>query len=77
MGLTTLGSKLGIPTLFEGDANYSTGYEGVIKMGRRFYEAVQTEKLVKNIAKHVDLPYTDWWLNEEADPFYFENGGTV
>jgi nitrogenase molybdenum-iron protein alpha chain len=76
MGLTGIGSKLGIPTLFEGDANYSIGYEGVVKMGRRIYEALQTKKLVENIARHVELPYTDWWLNEE-DPFYFEEGHGV
>jgi nitrogenase molybdenum-iron protein alpha chain len=72
-GLTGIGSKLGIPALFEGDANYSIGYEGVVKMGRRIYEALQTKKLVENIARHVELPYTEWWLNEE-DPFYFEEG---
>jgi nitrogenase molybdenum-iron protein alpha chain len=71
MGLTGISSKLGIPTLFEGDANYSIGYEGVVKMGRRIYEALQTKKLVDNVARHFELPYTDWWLNEE-DPFYFE-----
>lgn len=73
MNLTSLGTKLGIPTLFEGDANYSIGYEGVVKMGRRFDEALQTKKLVENIAAHTKLPYSDWWLNHE-DPFYFEGG---
>jgi nitrogenase molybdenum-iron protein alpha chain len=73
MGLTGIGSKLGIPTLFEGDANYSIGYEGVVKMGRRIYEALQTKKLVENVARHFEMPYTDWWLDEE-DPFYFEGG---
>jgi nitrogenase molybdenum-iron protein alpha chain len=75
MGLTGLGSKLGIPTLFEGDANYSIGYEGVVKFGRRIYEALQTKKLVENISRHFEHPYTDWWLNQE-DPFYFEGGNT-
>jgi len=69
-GLAPLGSKLGIPSLFEADANYSIGYEGVVKMGRRFYEAWQSKKMLDNIVKHVDIPYTDWWLNEE-NPFYF------
>jgi nitrogenase molybdenum-iron protein alpha chain len=73
MGLTGVGSKLGIPTLFEGDANYSIGYEGVVKMGRRVYEALQTKKLVETIAEHAELPYTDWWMAQE-DPFYFEGG---
>jgi nitrogenase molybdenum-iron protein alpha chain len=75
-GLAVIGSKLGIPTIFEGDANFSIGYSGVVKLGRRLYEAWQTRGFVKNVSRYVDLPYTDWWLNEE-DPFYFEAGGAV
>ena len=73
MNLTTLGTKLGIPSLFEGDANYSTGYEGVIKFGHRLIEALETHKLVDTIAQHAQLPYTTWWQEkagiqlEEAD----------
>jgi nitrogenase molybdenum-iron protein alpha chain len=73
-GLNAMGSKLGIPTLFEGDANYSTFYSGVVKFGKRLYEAFLTKKLVENVARHVELPYTDWWL-EQDDPFYFTLGG--
>jgi nitrogenase molybdenum-iron protein alpha chain len=29
-----------------------------------------TGKLVRNVANHVELPYTEWWLNQD-DPFYF------
>jgi nitrogenase molybdenum-iron protein alpha chain len=63
-GITELGYKLGIPTIFEGDANYSIGYEGVLRMGRRLWEAYITRKFNENIARHAELPYTDWWLNE-------------
>jgi nitrogenase molybdenum-iron protein alpha chain len=67
MNLTSLGTKLGIPTLFEGDANYSIGYDGVVKMGRRLVDALQTKKLIKNIAAHAKLPYTKWWLEDNKD----------
>jgi nitrogenase molybdenum-iron protein alpha chain len=73
-GLSAMGSKLGIPSLQEGDANFSIGYEGVIKMGHRIYEALQTKKLVDNIARHAELPYTDWWMEQE-DSFYFGGNG--
>jgi nitrogenase molybdenum-iron protein alpha chain len=73
-GLTGLGSKLGIPTIFEGDANFSVGYSGAVKLGRRLYEAWQTRGFIKNVSRYVELPYTDWWLNQD-DPFYFEAGG--
>jgi nitrogenase molybdenum-iron protein alpha chain len=68
-----MGSKLGIPTLFEGDANYSSFYKGVVNLGKRLHEAWLTRKLVENIAPHVESPYTDWWL-EQDDPFYFSAG---
>ena len=71
MQLTTLATKLGIPVLFEGDANFSSCYDGTLKMGRRLVEALKTKKLVENIAAHSEFPYTDWWMNEVDDPFYF------
>ncbi len=73
-GLTVLGYKLGIPTIFEGDANYTIGYDGVIRLGNRLWEAYQTRKFNETIAAHSQFPYTDWWLNEVEDPYYFEKG---
>ncbi|WP_010256263.1 nitrogenase component 1 [Treponema primitia] len=74
-GLSPLGLKLGIPTIFEGDANYSIGYEGIVKMGKRLLELLETRKVIDNISRHVKLPYTDWWLEQE-DPFYFSGEKT-
>lgn len=71
-GLTPLGTKLGIPTINEGDVNASLGYEGLVKLGRRIIDADSTSKFEKNIAKHAKFPYSKWWLDEEPDPFYFE-----
>jgi nitrogenase molybdenum-iron protein alpha chain len=74
-GLTELGYKLGIPTIFEGDANYTVGYDGVVRLGDRLWEAYLTRKFNETIAAHTTLPYTDWWLNEVEDPFYYEKYG--
>lgn len=63
--LTTVGTKLGVPTLFEGDANFSTGYDGVLHFGKRLVEALATHRIVDNIAAHARLPYTAWWLNHK------------
>lgn len=73
-GLTVLGYKLGVPTIFEGDANYTVGYDGVLRLGNRLWEAYLTRKFNENIAAHSTFPYSDWWLNEVDDPFYFEKG---
>ena len=69
--LTVLGYKLGIPSIMEGDANKCVGYDGILDLGRRIKRILSTKKLYKNIADHVQFPYTDWWLNDETNPFSF------
>jgi nitrogenase molybdenum-iron protein alpha chain len=76
MNMTILGTKLGIPSVLEGDVNISAGYDGLIKLGRRLHEALLRKNILKTIAAHVELPYTDWWLQEE-NPFYFDGGNTL
>lgn len=66
-GLTILGYKLGIPSTFEGDANLSVGYDGLLRLGERLWENYITRKFNKNIQEHSSFPYTDWWMNQEGD----------
>lgn len=65
-GLTILGYKLGIPSTFDGDANLSVGYDGLIRLGNRLWENYLTRKFNQNIQEHSDFPYTDWWMNQEG-----------
>jgi nitrogenase molybdenum-iron protein alpha chain len=69
--LAVHGYKLGIPTIFEADSNKSVGYDGIIELGRRIKRVFMTRKLIDNIAENVRLPYTDWWMDEGTDPFFF------
>ena len=69
--LTVIGPKLGIPAIMEGDSDQSCGYDGLIEMGYRIRKAFSSRKLYQNIAKHSELPYSDWWLSDETDPFIF------
>lgn len=71
-GASVLGTKMGIPTLFEGDINFSIGYEGVLRLGRRIVNTLKSKKFYDHVARHAKLPYTDWWLQEE-NTFYFAN----
>ena len=64
-GLTSLGTKLGIPTLLENDAPAGSCYAGVLRMGRRLLQAEATRKFYRNIAAHSSLPYTDWWIKQK------------
>lgn len=70
--ISTIGSKLGIPSFQVTDANLGIAYDGVIELGNKIYETLRTKKLVENIAKHSEIPYTDWWLKQ--DPYIFEKG---
>ena len=63
-GLTILGYKLGIPSTFEGDANLSIGYDGLIRLGERLWENYITRNFNKTIKEHSVLPYSDWWMKE-------------
>ncbi|MDQ0204517.1 nitrogenase component 1 [Pectinatus haikarae] len=67
--LAPIGMKLGIPTLSEGDGNYSIGYDGVLKFGRRLLELLTAKKLFVNIAAHARLPYSSWWKENSVDAF--------
>jgi nitrogenase molybdenum-iron protein alpha chain len=69
-GQNALGAKMGVPSIFNGDANYPIGYQGVVRFGKQVWEAILTKKFVETIARHMELPYSDWWLQQE-DPFYF------
>ena len=58
----------------EGDSNKCVGYNGIIELGQRIQKILKTKKLYKNIASHVEFPYTDWWLDEKTDAFHFVGG---
>jgi nitrogenase molybdenum-iron protein alpha chain len=73
MNMSVLGAKLGVPTINDGDVNISAGYDGLLRLGERLYQATKAQKLFQNVARHFKTPYSDWWLSQE-NPFYFEGG---
>lgn len=67
MNMTILAGKLGIPCIFEGEINVSAGYDGLLLTGRRIRNLIKAKRLLKTLAKYNEFPYTDWWLEQEAD----------
>lgn len=65
MGLTVTGTKLGIPTICEGDVNVSAGYDGIVKLGQRIVQVLKAQAMLNTMAAHVEWPYTQWWLDHE------------
>lgn len=71
-GMTAWAAKLGIPSLLIGDEQFGFGYQGVLNYAQRIDETLDTVEFVTNLSKHVVMPYTDWWLNQE--PGYYVKG---
>ena len=68
-GLSVWGIKLGIPTILMGDEHFGLGYQGLLNYGNKILDTLATKEFVENIASHSELPYTDWWLQQ--DPYIF------
>lgn len=67
-GLAPLAAKVGIPAFALGDEHLPVGYDGIIRLGEALLEVLAHKKFGQNLKKHVKLPYTKWWLEQE-DPF--------
>lgn len=68
-GMAVWGIKYGVPTLLWANENLSFAYQGLINFGERVAELLENDEFVKNVAEHSELPYTDWWMNQ--DPYFF------
>ncbi len=67
-GLAPLAAKVGIPAFALGDEHLPFGYEGIIRLGEALLEVLAHKKFGQNLSRHVKLPYTKWWLDQQ-DPF--------
>ena len=63
------GAKLGIPTFFIDDENFSVGYRGLVRYGRKIRDWFRNPSLERTLARHTRLPYPAWWLQQS--PFAF------
>lgn len=73
-GMAVWGVRLGIPTLLWATENLSIGYQGLINFGERLLELLENDEFAKNIAEHSELPYTDWWMNQDLYSFIGTKG---
>lgn len=73
-GMAIWGIRLGIPTLLWANENLSFGYQGLINFGERVVDLLENDEFVKNIAEHSELPYTDWWMNQNPYSFLGTKG---
>lgn len=66
-GLAPLASRLGIPAAPLGDEHLAVGYQGMINLGESIIEILAHKRFHQDIAGHVKLPYSKWWLKQ--DPY--------
>ncbi|MDR0888037.1 MAG: hypothetical protein LBM39_02495 [Candidatus Methanoplasma sp.] len=66
-GLAPVAARLGIPAIPLGDEHQSIGYQGVINIGYIILAVLNRQRFYKDLAKHVRLPYSDWWVAQD-DP---------
>jgi nitrogenase molybdenum-iron protein alpha chain len=64
-GLAPLAAKLGIPSFPMGDEHFPLGYDGIIRTGEALIGILAKKKFNAVLKRHVELPYTDWWLSQE------------
>ena len=67
-GLAPLSAKLGVPGAAIGDENKAIGYQGILNIAETVKVVLRRRKFNDDLKEHIELPYTDWWL-EQNDPF--------
>jgi len=67
-GLAPLAARLGIPAIPLGDEHYPLGYQGLLNMGEAIVGILARSKFSQDLAAHVRLPYSKWWLSQD-DPY--------
>jgi nitrogenase molybdenum-iron protein alpha chain len=72
-GMTVWATKLGIPSIMVNDEFSAYGYQGFLDFGQRILDILTNRNFIRQLAEHARLPYTDWWLEQDAFSFLREN----
>lgn len=64
-GLAPLAAQLGVPGVAIGDENKAIGYQALLSIAETIEAVLQRKKFNEDLRDHVELPYTDWWLEQE------------
>jgi len=76
-GLASLASYVGVPALSLGDESSAIGFQGILNLGELIIETLARKRFSNDIAAHVKLPYTQWWL-DQTDPYILaKNPGLI
>ncbi|MBM7865604.1 nitrogenase [Heliobacterium gestii] len=66
VGTAVWAAKLGITTVAVTDEYSAFGYQGLIDFGHRVIDAQLNRSFAQRLSSKVKLPYTEWWLSQDA-----------
>jgi nitrogenase molybdenum-iron protein alpha chain len=72
--MTVWATKLGIPAVMVNDEFSAYGYQGFLDFGQRILDILTNRNFIRQLAEHTQLPYTGWWLEQDAFRFLREAG---
>jgi len=68
-GSTVWAMKIGIPAYCVYDEYNSFGYKGTLRFAKTLLNIITNRSFSENLSKHVNLPYSDWWMKQSADSY--------
>lgn len=71
-GSTVWAMKIGVPAYCVYDEYNSFGYKGTLRFAQTLLNIIINRSFSENLAKHVRLPYTNWWMKQPWDAFLLE-----
>lgn len=71
-GTTVWAIKQGFAAVFVADEYTVFGYEGTLSFAKLIRDTVTNRSFEKNLAARIQLPYTKWWYEQNADKFIKE-----
>jgi nitrogenase molybdenum-iron protein alpha chain len=71
-GSTVWAMKIGVPAYCVYDEYNSFGYKGTLRFAQTLLNIIINRSFSENLAKHVRLPYTNWWMEQPSDAFLLE-----
>ncbi|MDR3349908.1 MAG: hypothetical protein LBO03_10010 [Acidaminococcales bacterium] len=73
-GMTVWATKLGIPAIMVNDEFSAYGYQGFLDFGQRILDIMTNRNFIRQLSEHTRMPYTDWWMEQDAFRFLRETG---
>jgi nitrogenase molybdenum-iron protein alpha chain len=68
-GSTVWAMKIGIPAYCVYDEYNAFGYKGMLRFAKTLLYIIVNRSFPDNLSQRVRLPYTAWWMEQQADTF--------